>query len=160
GSYLCRFLRWHVLVRQVAPRLRLATSLRIYMAGFAMGLTPGRVGELCKFTLLRDATGVSEARSAVIFPIERVTEAASFAARAVDMLLFWTAGAAVGLAVSLPGAALAWGLAGMTGGLLLLPGGVGAVEGSLVATVAALGGDPSTALLAALLARCMTLWLW
>src|SRR5437762_332795 len=48
GSYLLRFLRWHVLVRRIAPRLSPPTSLRVYAAGFAMGLTPARVGELFK----------------------------------------------------------------------------------------------------------------
>src|SRR5439155_4104476 len=83
GSYLLRFLRWHLLARRLAPRLGLLPSLRIYLAGFAMGLTPGRIGEFCKFALLRDETGVPEARSLPIFPLERATEAASFAGLAV-----------------------------------------------------------------------------
>jgi uncharacterized membrane protein YbhN (UPF0104 family) len=237
GSYTLRFLRWHLLARRVAPRLWLRPSLRIYMAGFAMGLTPGRVGEFCKFALLRDETGVPEARSAFVFPLERVTEATSFAglavagaglghlglgrlglgvlgaiaalpalaliglalrrrrggvaargawlrqmthgiqslvnpgtlllallcalaARCCDALLFWATASAVGVPLPLAGAALAFGLAGLAGGLLLLPAGVGAVEGSLVATAAALGGDPASALVAAVLARCLTLWVW
>jgi len=249
ASYLLRFLRWHLLARRVAPELRLLPSLRIYLAGFALGLTPGRVGELCKFTLLREESGVVEARSVPIFPIERATEAASFAALAVlgaalgpialgglgpgaiaaiaaipalallglalrrhgvggspaglapwvaaggggaswprqmvagaraiaspralllalacaavargcDALLFWTAAALVGSPLPLAGAALAFGLAGLAGGLLLMPAGVGAVEGSLVATAAALGADPASALVAAVLARCLTLWIW
>src|SRR5205823_5865933 len=73
---------------------------------------------------------------------------------------FWIAAGAVGVPVPLAGAALAFGLAGLAGGLLLMPAGVGAVEGSLVATVAALGGDPAGALAAAVLARCLTLWVW
>ena len=239
GSYLLRFVRWHVLVRQLASRLPLGRSLRIYLAGFAMGLTPGRLGEFCKFALLRSATGVPELQSAPIFPLERATEAASFAALAVagasighfqpaslgasalamilalpllallalalrflsrrsaastagsswrqllagvqsvagprplalalacaltarcfDAALFWTAVRAAGVQLPLPAAALAFGLAGLTGGFSLLPAGVGAVEASLVATVAALGAPAGPALLAALLARCVTLWLW
>ena len=81
-------------------------------------------------------------------------------ARCCDTLLFWIAAGAVGVPVPLAGAALAFGLAGLAGGLLLMPAGVGAVEGSLVATVAALGGDPAGALAAAVLARCLTLWVW
>jgi uncharacterized membrane protein YbhN (UPF0104 family) len=269
GSYLLRFVRWHCLVRQLAPRsmaentsrlaaapmqaplrsaahtpgLRLGTSLGIYLAGFAMGLTPGRLGEFCKFTLLRQETGVPEIESAPIFPLERATEAASFAAlatagavlghfapaklgvstlaailavpglailalalrlvtrrsaprqdspsheaalrrlgrgvqavagpwplaqallcaagaRCCDAALFWSATQAAGLHLSLPGSALAFGIAGLTGGFSLLPAGVGAVEASLVATVSGLGGDPAAALVAALLARCVTLWMW
>ena len=242
GSYGARFLRWHVLARRLAPALGLGTSLCIYMSGFALGLTPGRLGEFLKFSLLREATGVDELESVGIFPVERATEAASFlalalfgaasghlqlrhvgvgtlamigllpclaalplalrllrgrahgaggspllrrteqvlrglltvaglrallpallcalAARSCDLLLFHGAARAVGLALPIPAAALAWGLAGLVGGLSLLPAGVGAVEASLVATVAGLGGDGTAALAAALLARVMTLWLW
>jgi uncharacterized membrane protein YbhN (UPF0104 family) len=242
GSYGSRFLRWHLLVRRLAPHLPLSASLRIYMAGFAMGLTPGRVGEFLKFSLLRDATGVAELESFSIFPLERATEAAAFVglaivgalfghlqlhriglgslitiavlpgvaglglllrlvyrrrrgslatqattrlegalrglltvaglrallpalccaalARCFDAALFYSAARAVGLTLSLPGAAMAWGLAGLVGGLSLLPAGVGAVEASLVTTVIGLGGDSAAALAAALLARIMTLWLW
>jgi len=236
GSFGLRFLRWHLLATRVAPRLRPPASWRIYLAGFALGLTPGRVGELCKFTLLREETGVPEACSTPIFPIERATEAASFAglalvgaalghlqlgrlgagaigaivaipglallglvlrrrgsagggrrwlrhmavgvesatnppwlagallcaaiARCCDTALFWRAATWTGASIPLAGAALAFGLAGLAGGLLLLPGGVGAVEGSLVATSTALGADPSAALVAAVLARSLTLWVW
>lgn len=242
GSYGSRFLRWHLLVRRLAPHLPLAASLRIYMAGFAMGLTPGRVGEFLKFSLLREATGIAELESFSIFPLERATEAAAFLglavvgalfghlqlhrighgslitiavlpglaglglllrllyrgshsnratqatgrldgvlrglltvaglrallpalccaalARCFDAALFYSATRAVGLTLSLPGAAMAWGLAGLVGGLSLLPAGVGAVEASLVTTVIGLGGDSAAALAAALLARIMTLWLW
>jgi glycosyltransferase 2 family protein len=241
GSYGARFVRWHLLVRRLAPQLSLRASLRIYMAGFAMGLTPGRVGEFLKFSLLRDATGVAEVESFSIFPVERATEAATFVglalagaiyghlqlhhigagsiltmavlpglaalalvlrflyrrstrgaarttssidtalrglltvaglralipalgcavlARCFDATLFFTASHAVGITLSMAGAAMSWGLAGLVGGLSLLPAGVGAVEASLVATVVGLGGDGATALAAALLARIMTLWLW
>ena len=88
ASYFLRFARWHVLTRRLAPNLGLAPSLRIYAAGFAMGLTPGRVGEFCKFPLLREETGVPEALAAPIFPLERLTEAASFTALAVVGGLF------------------------------------------------------------------------
>ncbi|MDE3078306.1 MAG: flippase-like domain-containing protein, partial [Chloroflexota bacterium] len=83
GSYSLRFLRWHSLVRRVSPDLSVSVSARIYVAGFSLGLTPGRVGELFKFSLLRDVSGVAELRSAPIFLVERATEAASFLSLAV-----------------------------------------------------------------------------
>ncbi len=244
GSYGFRFLRWHGLARRVAPNLGWWDSLRIYMAGFSLGLTPGRLGEFLKFSLLRDVSGVSELESVSILPLERATEATSFflvaltgavlghlqvrhvglatiaaicllpclaalpialrlllkrrasatdnptsytyrlqqilrgllsiagirsvglavlcalIARSCDAVLFWLATRTVDLSIPLAGAALAWGLAGLVGGLSLLPAGVGAVEASLVATVVGLGGDGAYALAAALLARLVTLWIW
>jgi putative heme transporter len=81
-------------------------------------------------------------------------------ARCCDATLLWSATHAAGLHLSLPASALAFGIAGLTGGFSLLPAGVGAVEASLVATISGLGGDPAAALMAALLARCVTLWIW
>jgi len=242
GSYLFRFARWHVLVTRIADRLPLLVSLRIYLAGFALGLTPARLGEFLKFALLRDATGIAEMRSAPIFPIERATEAASFlflvvlggslghfsighvnrgaiiatlllpllvaivpvwrflqqrlqargsvvqrrsvhdlmhgvmavaglrpltlallfaiTARCCDALLFQAATSALGLSIPLAGSALAYGLAGLVGGLSLLPAGAGAVEASLVTTTVALGGSAEAALGAALLCRLLNMWAW
>jgi uncharacterized membrane protein YbhN (UPF0104 family) len=81
-------------------------------------------------------------------------------ARFFDMVLFWTALRATGAPLPLAAAAVAFGLAGLSGGLSLLPAGVGAVEASLVATVVAFGASAGYALLAALLARLVTLWIW
>ncbi len=244
GSYGFRFLRWHLLAKRRAPELRLAESLRIYMTGFSLGLTPGRVGELLKFVLLRQATGVPEAQSVAILPVEAITEAASFllvalagaawggyrlpdagrgavaavvalpalallgflrrrwrgthggkaatatelptllqnvlhgltavggvrplllamscalAARASEVVLFSLAARTVGFALSPAAAMLVWSASGLVGGLSFLPGGVGAVEGAIVATVVEIGGPASLALAAALLSRLLTLWLW
>lgn len=83
GSYWARFLRWHLLVLRLAPRLHTLASARIYMAGFALGFTPGRIGELVKFSLLRQVTGLPEHESVGVFLIERLTEACAFAGIAI-----------------------------------------------------------------------------
>jgi uncharacterized membrane protein YbhN (UPF0104 family) len=75
ASYGLRLLRWHVLAKGLAPRLSARNSARVYIAGFALGLTPARAGEFLKFTLLRQFTGVSELQSAPIFLVERASEA-------------------------------------------------------------------------------------
>lgn len=78
GSQGCRFLRWHVLAKRRAPRLRLRDSVRIYLAGFALELTPGRLGAFLKFSLLRRATGVPEADTVAIVAVEATAEILSF----------------------------------------------------------------------------------
>lgn len=78
GSYMLRFLRWHVLVARLAPGLTMRDSLRVYMAGFALGMTPARAGEVLKFSLLKEASGVRELQGLPVFVVERATEAASF----------------------------------------------------------------------------------
>jgi glycosyltransferase 2 family protein len=242
GSQGCRFLRWHVLAKRRVPALRITDSLRIYLAGFALELTPGRVGAFLKFSLLRRATGVPESETVAIVAVEATAEIVSFlfvavggavaggyapprlgagvvfalvvlvglgllgpgrrrlgqwrvltwaaarwpllrsftdgllsvgsprplllalgwalAARACEVVLFAVAARHVGLSLPPAGMAAAWGASGLAGGLSLLPGGVGAAEGAIVATVAGLGGSASLALLAALVSRTMTLWIW
>jgi glycosyltransferase 2 family protein len=78
GSQGCRFLRWHVLATRRVPALGIRDSLRIYLAGFALELTPGRLGAILKFSLLRRVTGVPEADTVAIVAVEATAEIASF----------------------------------------------------------------------------------
>ena len=48
---------------------------------------------------------------------------------------------------------------GMFGNLLPMPGGVGGVEGGMIASLAAFGVDAGQAVVAVLLFRAMTFWL-
>lgn len=114
GSYGFRFLRWHLLVRRRAPHVALRDSVRIYMTGFSLGLTPGRVGEFLKFALLRQVTGVPEVQTVAVLPIEAATEAVSF-------LLVALTGAVIG-GYRLPDAGLGVVLAGVALALLALLG--------------------------------------
>ncbi len=241
GSQGFRFLRWHVLVTRRAPALRAADSMRIYITGFALELTPGRLGAFLKFSLLRQVTGVPEADTVAVLPVEAAAEVVSFllvatagavaggyrlpqvgagvlvgallllgllllsssrrwtgrrgnprlvdrlplldslyrgllavgspgpvllalgcalAARACEVVLFGVVAHVVVLPLSPAGATLAWGMSGLVGGVSLLPGGFGAAEGAVVATVASIGGKASLALVAALVSRMMTVWIW
>lgn len=78
GSQGSRFLRWHSLVLRRAPLLQVRDSLRIYLSGFALEMTPGRVGAFLKFSLLRRTTGVPEAETVGVLPVEAATEVLSF----------------------------------------------------------------------------------
>ncbi len=241
-SFFLRFLRWHVLVVKLAPDLRPWPSLRIYVSGFALGLTPARLGELLKFSFLRKEVGLPEVKAAPVFPLERATEAFSclllavvaaaagqlpqitpsrgtlvviavipaaavtglllrailhsaevssplrrhvwlhellsgtatvarpvpvilatacaVAARGFEALAFYAALMMTGADVMPAVAGLASGISGIAGGLSLMPGGLSAVEASLVATTMAYGGQLNSAIVAALLSRAATLWVW
>jgi uncharacterized membrane protein YbhN (UPF0104 family) len=78
GSQGCRFLRWHLLVRRRAPTLPLGASVRIYLTGFALELTPGRLAAFLKFALVRQATGVPETETVGVLPVEAATEVVSY----------------------------------------------------------------------------------
>ncbi|HVU50026.1 MAG TPA: lysylphosphatidylglycerol synthase transmembrane domain-containing protein [Polyangia bacterium] len=73
-NYLVRFGRWHYYLRvlglPVAPR----DSLLVFLAGFSLTVTPGKLGEAVKAFLLRASHGYSVTRTAPIVVAERVTD--------------------------------------------------------------------------------------
>jgi len=74
GNYLIRFVRWELYLRAVGVAAPRRTSLEVFIAGFALSVTPGKVGELVKAVLLRDAAGAPVARTAPVVVAERVTD--------------------------------------------------------------------------------------
>jgi uncharacterized protein (TIRG00374 family) len=73
-NYVVRFVRWELYLRGsgvvVAPR----TSALVFVAGFALSVTPGKVGELVKSVLLRETDRVPITTTAPIVIAERVTD--------------------------------------------------------------------------------------
>jgi uncharacterized protein (TIRG00374 family) len=74
GNYLVRFGRWQYYLRvlglEVAPR----DSLLVFLAGFSLTVTPGKLGEAVKAFLLRASHGFPATRTAPIVIAERVTD--------------------------------------------------------------------------------------
>ncbi len=72
GNYAIRFLRWELYLRMLDIRVPLKMSLSIFLAGLAMSITPGKVGEFLKSYLLKEAADIPMARSAPVVFVERV----------------------------------------------------------------------------------------
>jgi glycosyltransferase 2 family protein len=89
-NYILRYVKWEFYlavldVRNIARR----TSVGIFVAGLAMAITPGKVGELLKSFLLRRATGTPMAMTAPIPIAERLTDGlAMLALASVGLLMF------------------------------------------------------------------------
>lgn len=73
-NYVLRFVRWHLLLRSRAIEVPTRDSGVVFVAGFALAITPGKVGELVKSYLLRAMHGVPVARSAPVVIAERVAD--------------------------------------------------------------------------------------
>ena len=74
-NYVLRFLKWQYYLRCIGVSgLSLRRSLLIFLSGFAMVVTPGKVGEWLKSYLLREATGTPMSVSAPIVIAERLTD--------------------------------------------------------------------------------------
>lgn len=74
ANYAVRWLRWELYLRSVRVDVPTRPSALVFVAGFSMALTPGKVGELLKAVLLRDATGADPVRTAPVVVAERVTD--------------------------------------------------------------------------------------
>ncbi len=74
ANYLIRFVRWEYYLRALDIRVSMRDSLAIFLSGLAMTITPGKVGELVKSLLLKDAAGTPIARSAPVVVAERLTD--------------------------------------------------------------------------------------
>ncbi|MEA2529354.1 MAG: glycosyltransferase 2 family protein [Thermomicrobiales bacterium] len=74
-NYGGRFVKWQMYVRALGIELPAGLSARIFLSGFAMSLTPGKVGELVKAIYVRRATGAPVNRTSAVVAAERITDA-------------------------------------------------------------------------------------
>ncbi len=74
GNYALRIGRWQYYLGCIGVRVPLPESTVVFLSGFAMSVTPGKVGEVFKSLLLYESRGVSMVRSAPIVVAERLTD--------------------------------------------------------------------------------------
>ena len=74
GNYSIRFVRWELYLRAVGVAAPRRTSLLVFIAGFALSVTPGKLGELVKAVLLREAAWAPAERTATVVVAERATD--------------------------------------------------------------------------------------
>ncbi|MBN2906097.1 MAG: flippase-like domain-containing protein [Rhodobacteraceae bacterium] len=78
-NYLLRALRWHLFGRRIGLPPGLWRDIRHFLGGFLMSVTPGRLGELVRIRWIRRETGVSMARSAPLFLVDRAADLVAMA---------------------------------------------------------------------------------
>ncbi len=76
AAYLTRFVRWQLFLYVFKKPVRMGTSLLIYFSGFALAMTPGKVGELLRCSYLRPYR-ISYKRSGAMFVVERFLDVIS-----------------------------------------------------------------------------------
>ena len=75
-NYLLRFAKWHYYLHQVGIRnISRADSLKVFLGGFSMTVTPGKIGEAFKSLWLKNLTGVNVARTLPVVAAERLSDA-------------------------------------------------------------------------------------
>lgn len=74
-NYALRFVKWQYYLRLLGVRtLTTRDSLLIFVAGFTMVMTPGKVGEVLKSYLVRIRTGTPMARTMPVIFAERLSD--------------------------------------------------------------------------------------
>jgi uncharacterized protein (TIRG00374 family) len=74
ANYLVRFVRWQYYLRVLGLSVPAGESLLVFLGGFALTVTPGKLGETIKAFLLRESRGIPAARTAPIVIAERFTD--------------------------------------------------------------------------------------
>lgn len=106
-NYALRYLRWSMYLRALGIEVPASVSAPVFVAGLALSITPGKVGELLKSVWLNQRTGVPVAASAPAVVMERLTDVISVAMLGlVGVLLLPTAIALVIGALLIVGLAL------------------------------------------------------
>lgn len=74
GNYAVRAVRWQYYLKHIGIHVPFGESALVFLAGFVMSVTPGKVGEVFKSLLLYETRGASIARTAPIVVAERLTD--------------------------------------------------------------------------------------
>src|SRR3954468_5622441 len=74
ANYLVRFLRWQYYLRVLKLAVPAGESFLVFLGGFALTITPGKLGEAVKAFLLRESRGIPVARTAPIVIAERFSD--------------------------------------------------------------------------------------
>jgi uncharacterized membrane protein YbhN (UPF0104 family) len=110
-NYAVRFVRWQLYLHHIGVAIPRTSSALVFLSGFALSVTPGKVGELLKSYLLREAHQVPVARSAPVVVAERISDLAALLALGVAGAAAYGVGGGTMLA---GGAALLFGLTVMS----------------------------------------------
>lgn len=107
-NYAWRFIKWRRYLRALdVPSSSLRLDVLIYVSGYSMSVTPGKVGELIRSIFIRRLTGAPVNRVAAAIVAERITDAVAMLILALIGLLEFNYGrpfvaiAVVGFAVGI-----------------------------------------------------------
>jgi uncharacterized protein (TIRG00374 family) len=101
ANYFLRFLRWQYYLRLLDVRgVSANDSLLVFLSGFVLTITPGKVGEIFKSAVLEQTHGVPIARTAPVVIVERLSDLIGV----VALILLGSVGFQSGLPWALAGA--------------------------------------------------------
>ena len=100
-NYLFRGLRWHMFSEHLGLPLGYLATFRHFLGGFAMSVTPGRLGELVRMRWIGRETGWKFERTAPLVLVDRASDLAALGVLLGVSLAFSATGIAFGIPVTL-----------------------------------------------------------
>lgn len=76
SSWLFLFLRWNLLLKNSNIKIPLKENIKIYFAGFALAVTPGKFGELIKSQIMKTKFDVPHRTTSSLVLVERLYDLA------------------------------------------------------------------------------------
>ena len=73
-NYLLRFFKWQYFLIRIGVHIPWKESLAVFVAGFSMTVSPGKLGELLKCFLLKDSRNIPVSRTSPVVVAERITD--------------------------------------------------------------------------------------
>ncbi len=74
-NYSLRYVKWHFYLGQIGVKdFPVLQSLRLFVAGFPLAMTPGKAGEVLKGVWLNEMTGVPVSRGVSVIVAERISD--------------------------------------------------------------------------------------
>ncbi len=73
-NYLLRFCKWQYFLGRINVHIPWKESLAVFVAGFSMTVSPGKLGELLKCYLLKERRNIPVSRTSPVVVAERITD--------------------------------------------------------------------------------------
>jgi glycosyltransferase 2 family protein len=70
-SWIPLYLRWRLLCKNLGIKISLRDDFLVYVAGFALSITPAKVGELLRTQILREKSGIQRTQTTPLIFIEK-----------------------------------------------------------------------------------------
>lgn len=77
GNYLLRYVKWHWYLKLLGHRIDRFPNLLVFLSGFALTVTPGKIGEFVKTYIVKERFSVPYTASAAVLLMERFTDVAA-----------------------------------------------------------------------------------
>ncbi len=91
-SYVFRFIKWDFFLKRVGIQLNIWKNLFVFLSGFSMVMTPGKVGEIWKGWLIKDINGEKLNKTVPVVIIDRITDVLGLISLAMLGIIYYMDG--------------------------------------------------------------------